>query len=88
MKNAIEIKDMELNQVNGGTFTPNMFTEEEYNKYGIKTNFHFFEKDEFKLPDGTDTDVKGANAYIKANFPEAYAKKIMPKKNNVRKMVF
>ena len=42
-----EIVDEQLQEVNGGTFDPNMYSEEVYNKHGIKTDYHFFEKDEF-----------------------------------------
>lgn len=66
--------EMELEQVRGATFTPNYYTEAQYNACGIKTDFHFFEPDEFTLPDGTHTNEAGANIYIKLNFPEVYEK--------------
>lgn len=75
MRNCAEITEMELEYVNGGTFTSNMFTEDEYHSFGIKTKYHFFEADEFTLPDGTHTNHAGANAYVKAAFPEVYAKR-------------
>ena len=37
----------QLDQVAGGTFDKNEFTESEYHFAGIKTEYHFFEKDEF-----------------------------------------
>ena len=37
----------ELDNVAGGTFNGNKYNEGEYNAIGIKTNYHFFAKDEF-----------------------------------------
>lgn len=73
MKNAMEIKEMELNEVNGGTFTPNMFEEKDYHRIGIRTKYHWFSCDEFWLPDGTKTNEAGANAYMKLQDPIHYA---------------
>jgi len=64
MMNAIEIKDTELNEVNGGTIFPNDYDEEVYHKYGIKTKYHWFEPDEFWLPNGRKTGHYEANWWV------------------------
>ena len=65
----VELGNEELDQVNGGTFTPALYEEEDYKTAGIKRETNFFAKDEYWLPDGTKTDEDGANAYMKANYP-------------------
>ena len=46
-ENNKKIDDEQLEDVNGGTFDTNKYSEETYNSCGINTNYHFFEKDEF-----------------------------------------
>ena len=41
------LDDDELDQVAGGTFTPNKYDERIYNQAGLRTQYHVFEKDEF-----------------------------------------
>jgi len=72
MKNT-RLTANDLENVMGGTITPNMFEEKDYNRYGIKTEYHWVSPDEFWLPDGTKTDVYGANHYISLVDPGYYA---------------
>jgi len=74
MKNTIKLTDNELQQVVGGTFTANMFWESDYHRYGITTKYHWWDPDEFWLPDGTKTNEHGANLYIKSVDPDFYYK--------------
>ena len=45
----MKIEDEKLEMVNGGTFDINSYSEETYNQIGIRTNYHFWDKDEFWL---------------------------------------
>ena len=47
MNNNKKLEDEQLEEVNGGTFDINKYSEETYNNVGIATEYHFFEKDEF-----------------------------------------
>lgn len=53
MMNKNELNDEMLEQVNGGTFTPNRFAPVIYQTVGVNVTTHFFERDEFVLEDGT-----------------------------------
>lgn len=75
MMNRVELNNEFLEQVNGATFTSNMFTEAEYHKYNIKTDFHFFARDDFQLPTGEWVHEDNANEYIKQVDPEFYRKR-------------
>jgi len=77
MKNTTRLTGSDLENVMGGTFDPNMFEEGVYNGYGIRTKYHTFSCDEFWLPDGTKTNERGANNYIKQVDPEYYDKVAM-----------
>ncbi|MBR1807134.1 MAG: hypothetical protein IJ774_12225 [Selenomonadaceae bacterium] len=46
-----QLTDEQLDQVAGGTFTPNKYSERMYNEVGIETNYHFFGKDSFFIKD-------------------------------------
>ena len=46
-----QLDDAQLEQVAGGTFTSNKYSERMYNEVGIQTNYHFFEKDSFFIKD-------------------------------------
>ena len=61
-KKAFE--DQQLEEVNGGTFDINAYSEETYNNVGISTNYHFFEKDEFymQLENGGSVQITYAEA--------------------------
>jgi len=72
MENTTRLTANDLENVMGGTFTPNMFKENDYNRYGIATKYHIFACDEFWLPDGTKTNEAGANAYIRQVDPAYY----------------
>ena len=42
-----KISETDLDNVNGGTFTPNTYDHQSYNYYGITTDYSFFSKDKF-----------------------------------------
>ena len=48
------LSDDELEQVAGGTFTPNRYKEVTYNQAGIKTKYHFWDRDQFYATAATD----------------------------------
>jgi len=73
MKNTTRLTGRDLENVMGGTINPNMFDESDYNRYGIRTKYHWIECDEFWLPDGTKTNEAGANAYIQEVDPVFYS---------------
>ena len=58
-----QLTDDELEQVAGGTFTPNDFKPDVYNACGIKVVGHFFKKDEFWYK-GKDIGHDDANAVV------------------------
>ena len=58
-----QLTDDELEQVAGGTFTPNDFTKDTYEVCGIKVVEHFFAKDEFWYK-GKNIGHNDANAVV------------------------
>ena len=56
---ADELNENELDSVNGGTFTPNKFDERIYNQAGLRTDYHFWAKDEFfiRSKDGHEVSI-------------------------------
>jgi len=68
--NHVELSNTELDLVNGGNFFRNSLSEKRYNEAGIRTEYHTFSADEFWLPDGTKTDMQGANEYVKKVYGE------------------
>jgi len=64
--NRNELNGMELDMVNGGTIDRNTLDESRYNEVGIRTEYHWVWKDEFWLPGGIKTDMKGADEYVKS----------------------
>ena len=71
MANEI-LKDSELDQVAGGTFTANKYEKFEYNDAGLKTQYHTFDKDEFWAKDNNG-DWKRIT-YDQANWAVNYYK--------------
>ena len=59
-----EMEDQELEQTAGGTFTPNTYIKKAYHKIGISTNYHFFDKDEFRFM-GKSITYDEANDIVK-----------------------
>lgn len=64
------LKDGQLDQVAGGTFTPNKYDERVYNQAGISTEYHTFEKDEFWAKDQNGKNQ--AITYEQANWAVEY----------------
>ena len=68
------LSDDELDQVAGGTFTPNKYEEPIYNQAGIKTDYSFFKKDKFYAiaeKDGAEISI----TYDQANWAVEFWKK-------------
>ena len=65
-ENNKKIEDEKLEDVNGGTFNDNAYTEKVYNDNGIATEYHFFKKDEFWVWCNATNDWK-AISYEQAN---------------------
>ena len=65
-----QLSDAQLDQVAGGTFDKNEFTESEYHFAGLKTEYHFFGKDEFWAKDANG-DYKSIT-YEQANWAVKY----------------
>ncbi len=61
------LTDEELSQVTGGTMWPNEYSANNYNQFGIHTNFHFFAKHEFNFM-GHDITYEQANEIVKLGF--------------------
>lgn len=61
-----KLDDEQLDQVAGGTFTANKFDERIYNQASLRTQYHFFEKDEFfaKTEKGDEVSI----TYNQANW--------------------
>ena len=64
------LDDEQLDQVAGGTFTPNKYDERIYNQAGLRTQYHVFEKDEFFAKSETGKEVP--ITYDQANWAVAY----------------
>ena len=64
------LSDEQLEQVAGGTFDKNKFDERIYNQAGLKTEYHFWEKDEFWAKD-RNGEYK-AITYDQANWAVEY----------------
>lgn len=62
--NKSVLLDEELNQVTGGTFTPNTYSASGYHTFGISTRYHFFSKDEFRYM-GRPITYEQANEIMK-----------------------
>ena len=70
MNEIMELNTLELEEVNGGTFTGNKFDERVYNQAGLKTEYHFWGKDEFWAKDRFGNNV--AITYDQANMAVRY----------------
>ena len=55
-ENKIVLDDKQLDEVSGGTFDDNKYSEQVYNDCGIYTEYHFFAKDEFWVWSTTTND--------------------------------
>ena len=59
-----KINENILENVSGGTFFPNTYSESTYNKFGITTNYHAFSADEFFF-NGKKISIETADAICK-----------------------
>ena len=49
MSVTVEMNLNEMENVSGGTFTPNTYSKEMYHAVGISTSYHFIDSDEFRF---------------------------------------
>jgi hypothetical protein len=76
MTYAIEMDTLtmeQLDEVNGGTFTPNKYDERIYNQAGLTTKYQFWCKDLFWIKDANGKEV--SITYKQANWAVEYWKK-------------
>ena len=64
------LNEEQLKGVSGGTFDSNKYKERIYNQAGLKTDYHFFEKDEFWAKD--NHGKYQAISYDQANWAVEY----------------
>lgn len=64
MMDILTITDEELEQVTGGTFTPNSYSASGYHQFGISTSYNIIYKDEFKFM-GHSISYERANEIMK-----------------------
>jgi len=62
--NRAELKNNELEMVNGGFKLGDKYEEEVYAAYGVKHESNWWSKDKYTLPDGTVTDYDGVAKYM------------------------